>query len=602
MKKEVEKLQVSMRNAGIDCYIIPTGDCHNSEYVSDYDKVREYISGFTGSNGVLLVTGTEAKLWTDGRYFIQARRELEGSGIEMMKMNTEGCPGIWEYVSKLYSDGRIQNIGFNGNLITVSQFEDIRSNCADGLEVITDTDLAGDLFTESGRRPSAPAERVKLIDIAFTGMNLEEKLKCIREDLKDNKCHAIFLNKLEDIMWLYNLRGSDIKHCPLALSFAFVDMDYAYIFLKEEAVSEAVRAYLANYGVIICDYEDVYVFLTDYPYSGRVLIDDRNVSVNAYRAILKAEAAVHLAPSPVERRRAVKNETEIKWIREYFLRDSVAMTKYLFWLKEQARALSAGEHTLTEFECMQKCDELRLGQDGCMDVSFDTIVAYGSNAAMMHYSCDEKQGAQVLPRGMLLTDCGGQYPGATTDVTRTVAMGEVSSEEKTAFTRVLKGFLALMNARWLKGCTGRNLDILARGPLWQHGIDYKCGTGHGVGCFLNVHEGPQAIRWTPDKRNKEAELESGMLITDEPGIYVENKYGIRTENTLLVREYMSNEDGEFLCFENLTYVPIDMELVDISLLNADELDMLRNYQQAVYDKLKDYLEEDELEFVKRQIL
>ena len=185
-----------MRNAGIDCYIIPTGDCHNSEYVSDYDKVREYISGFTGSNGVLLVTGTEAKLWTDGRYFIQARRELEGSGIEMMKMNTEGCPGIWEYVSKLYSDGKIQNIGFNGNLITVSQFEDIRSNCADGIEVITDTDLAGDLFTESGRRPSAPAERVKLIDIAFTGMNLEEKLKCIREDLKDNKCHAIFLNKL----------------------------------------------------------------------------------------------------------------------------------------------------------------------------------------------------------------------------------------------------------------------------------------------------------------------------------------------------------------------------------------------------------------------
>lgn len=600
MKKEVEELQKSMKDNGIDCYIIPTGDCHNSEYVSDYDKVREYISGFTGSNGILLVTGTEAKLWTDGRYFIQAKRELEGSGIEMMKMNTEGCPGIWEYVSKLYSDGVIKSIGFNGNQFTVAQYEDIMTKCADGIEVITDTDLAGELFNESGNRPSAPANRVKLLDAAFTGRNIEEKLGLIREDLKENKCHAIFLNKLEDIMWLYNLRGSDIKHCPVALSFAFVDMDYAYIFLKEEALSEAVKAYLASFGVIICDYEDVYVFLADYPYSGEVLVDDRNVSVNAYRAITKAGAKVFLAPSPVELRRAVKNETEIKWIREYFLRDSVAMTKYIFWLKEKV-CNCTGELELTEYDCMQKCDELRLSQDGCMDISFDTIVAYGSNAAMMHYSCDEKNSAAVLPQGMLLTDCGGQYPGATTDVTRTVAMGEVSDEERTAFTRVLKGFLALMNAKWLKGCTGRNLDILARGPLWQHGIDYKCGTGHGVGCCLNVHEGPQAIRWVPDKKNKEAELVSGMLITDEPGVYVENKYGIRTENTLLVREYMSNEDGDFLCFENLTFVPIDMELVDMSLLNPDELEMLRHYQQEVYDKLKDYLDMEELDYVKRQI-
>ena len=603
MKKEIILLREQMDKLGIDCYIIPTADAHNSEYVGEHDRVRCYLTGFTGSNGTVVVTKEDARLWTDGRYFIQCENEIKGSGITMMKMGEKDVPDIWEYIANLARGKDEFVVGFDGKDLVKKDIDKLMEAASDCNIVIKgDKDVAGEIWEQNGR-PKRSCERVKLLDTHFAGKSHIEKVEEVRKEMIKNKCSQFFLSKLDDIMWLFNIRGEDVECNPVALSYAFVSLNEAFLFLQKDAVSEALKAYLASQKVILCEYDDVIDFVREYPYEGKTLICENETSYSAYSAILDGnegnkEMIVDVA-NPTNLLKAVKNDTEIEWMRKYFLRDSVATTKYIYWLKEKAKEIKEGKGTLNEYEAAMKCDEIRLATEGCCGISFSTIAAYGPNAAMMHYEATEEDYAECKSQGMLLTDCGGQYPGATTDVTRTVAMGEVTDEERRDFTLVLKGWLRLMNAQWLSGCTGRNLDILARGPVWEAGMDYKCGTGHGVGCYLNVHEGPQSIRWKFLQGTNEAVLMPGMTLTDEPGVYKENKYGIRTENTLLVEKRFENSDGLFLGFENLTWVPIDLDLVDMELLEKSELEMLKKYQNSTCDKIMEYLNDEEKEWLEK---
>ena len=615
MKNEVVKLREKMLEESIDCYVVPTSDAHNSEYVGEHDTIRKWLTGFTGSNGTILVTKDEALLWTDGRYFIQCENELAGSGISMMKMGEKDVPTLWEYIIKLSKENgtseKKYNVGFDGRVLNIKAVKELMEKDTDKLISLQVTcDLAGDLWDESGDRPARSCERIRTLDLAFAGVEVLDKIEQVRDEMEKHNCSQYFLSKLDDIMWLFNLRGNDVVCNPVALSYAFITMQEAFIFIQEEAITPAVRAYLNNNRIIICNYDEVFDFLSDYPFEGKTLLDDSEVSFRAFSSIcnslsiendvLAQNDAFVYAMNPTCMLKAIKNETEIKHMREYFLRDSASTTKYICWLKKKAAGMLKGEDTLNEYEASKKCDELRLETEGCYELSFDTIAAYGPNAAMMHYEATKDSYAECKPKGMLLTDCGGQYPAATTDVTRTIALGPVSEEEKHDFTLVIKGWLALMNAMWLEGCSGRNLDILARGPVWREGKDYKCGTGHGVGCNLNVHEGPQNIRWKYLSGHNDAELKIGMTVTDEPGVYIEGKYGIRTENTLLVEDRGTTPDGHFLGFENLTWVPIDMELVDLSMLERSELEALRTYQKETATKLEGRLFDEEMEWVKKQ--
>ncbi len=603
MKQEILDLRQKMQEVNVDVYVVSTADSHNSEYVGEHYRIRQWLTGFTGSNGTLVVTQKDAKLWTDGRYFIQCEKELSGSEITMMKMGEPDTPTVWEYVAEVAKNSeKTFRVGFDGRTIPKKQVEELfnKSKKA-GLseeklpEIVIEQDLAGELWETTGKRPKRAMERIRLLDKSFAGADVAEKLTKVREAMEKEACNQFFLSKLDDIMWLFNIRGNDVKFNPVALSYAFVTKERSFLFVQSEAVSEALKGYAGAFDIVICEYGDVFKFLKEYPYEGKTLVDFSEISIMAYKAISEGcgEEQIINGKNPTLELKAVKNETEIQNMREYFVKDSAAMTKYIYWLKN-------GEHKkLTELEAMEKIDSLRSEVKGCMGLSFTTIAAYGANAAMMHYEATEESHAICDNKGMILTDCGGQYPGATTDVTRTVALGEVSKEEIADFTYVLKGFLALMNAKWLKGCTGRNLDILARQPLWKRGIDYKCGTGHGVGCYLNVHEGPQNIRWKYIGDMEEAVLVPGMTVTDEPGVYIEGQYGIRTENTLLVRAEEENEYGQFLSFENLTWVPIDMDLVDLSILNKEEIELLNTYHRACVEKLAPYLSEEELNWLKK---
>lgn len=593
-----------MREKEIDYYIVTTADAHNSEYVGAHDKVREYITGFTGSNGTLLVTDKDAFLWTDGRYYIQCENEIKGTGIKMMKQGEPGEPSLNECIASDYTAGK--KIGFDGATFTKRSIDLLSREISDKTDIgvgvieanlVSDVDLGGDIWTD---RPVRSHEKVWIHDEKYAGCSVNDKLSVLRDKMNDNGCNQYVLSKLDDINWLFNIRGGDVECNPVALSYAFITMQEAFLFLQMSALDEIVRIGIKDQRIIICDYDDFTSFVSEYPYEGSTLCDDSEISYAIYRAVRKgygddySDTSIVMATNPTTPLKAVKNETEIKWMRDYFLKDSVAMTKYIYYMKNHA--FKNGE--VTELSAAKYCDELRLNIPGCIGLSFPTIAAYGSNAAMMHYEACEDKYDICEQKGMLLTDCGGQYLGATTDVTRTISLGPCTDEEKKSYTLALIGWLRLMNAKWLDGCTGRNLDIIAREPLWQEGIDYKCGTGHGVGYCLNVHEGPQSIRWRYSKTATETVLRPGMIVTDEPGVYKEGKYGIRIENTLLVTEYIKTPDGRFLGFENLTYVPVDKSLIDTSLLQKSDLEMLLEYNRCVLEKLEGHLTKEELKWLK----
>lgn len=603
-----------MKKNGIDWYMVVTADYHNSEYVSDYFKCREWLSGFTGSNGTLLVSSDVAYLWTDGRYFVQAGIELENTGIKLMKMGEENVPKIKEYLEKHMKPGEV--LGFDGRTCNADYINSIYEFIGRDKTLKYDLDLCEKIWKD---RPAINCSKAYVIGTEFTGESYLNKIKRVRDYLDKYNCQYLFLSKLDDIMWLFNIRGEDVEYNPVVLSYACISKDDCYLFIQNEAVSEEFALYAKINNIVLKDYNEVYSFLEDSfredknfntvdSVEPNICADLKQINYCVY-GLLKGKTNIVDSVNPTTLFKAVKNATEIENMKEFFLLDSVAVCRFLYKLDMRVKAHERGEYPgdylkdengdiLSEKSAERLIDELRSQIPGFKGLSFTTISAYGSNGAMMHYEAGDDGGALLKNEGFLLVDSGGQYLGATTDVTRTIVLGDISDEQKRDFTLVLKGMLNLMNTQFIKGCTGRNLDIIARAPLWKMGMDYKCGTGHGVGCFLNVHEGPHSIRWRYIENSHETELEPGMVVTDEPGVYKEGRYGIRTENTLLIVEGDKTEDGSFLRFEPLTLVPIDLRAVDLSLLEREDIRQLRDYQSLVIDSLSPHLTDEEAKWLK----
>jgi Xaa-Pro aminopeptidase len=571
----------------MDYYLMPTADFHSSEYVNDYFKVREYFSGFTGSNGTLLVWQEGAGLWTDGRYFIQAERELAGTGVELFRMMEEGVPSIEEFLAEHMRDA--QTLGFDGRVVTAREGMRYEKKFADRgkqISILYNRDLAEEIWAD---RPAFPAGAVNVIEERLAGCPVEDKLRAVREKLLQQGAQSLLLTKLDDLMWLFNIRGCDVECNPVAMSYGYITQETAVLFLQKKVIGEDLQKYFAEHHIFVESYENIESYLKGLSEGQRILVDMRYCSYAFYQILAERHTLIE-AQNPTELLKAVKNPTELANMREIYLKDSVALTKFIYWLKT---AFAGGSETITEVDAADRLEQYRREIPEFLDLSFPTIAAYGANAAMMHYEATPEHCAVLKPEGLFLVDSGGQYLGGTTDVTRTIALGAVSEEQKLHYTMVLSAMLQLTRARWLYGCTGRNLDILARQPIWDRGLDYKCGTGHGVGYILNVHEGPQNMRWRFAQGQAEAVLEEGMDITNEPGIYIEGSHGIRIENVMVVRKGVKNEYGQFMYFETLTWVPIDMDAVNTDALTAENLEALRQYQNEVYDRISPYMDEEE---------
>ncbi len=588
-KQRITALQTLLREAGIDYYIVPTADYHNSEYVSDYFKMREFLSGFTGSAGTLVVSGKEAGLWTDGRYFVQAESELEGSGIVLYRMHEENVPTIKEYLEKNVEEG--QTIGFDGRVVDAFFGKELEE--AFGGKNVTlayDRDIAVQLWQD---RPAMPVSRIWVVPEESCGMGVTEKLGKVREKMAEEGAAHLLLSKLDDIMWLCNIRANDVECNPVALSYAFISREKAVLFIQSAALTEETRGYLAENGVTCEEYDHAAAYLKSCEIDGKVWCSCADISYMLYKLVQDRTELVD-KKNPTELMKAVKNPVELEHIRECYIRDSAALTKFLFWMKE-----NAGKTAMDELSVAAKLDGMRAEIPGFLDLSFPTISAYKSNAAMAHYSATEEHFSRIDAEGFYLVDSGGQYEGGTTDVTRTIALGAVTDEMKLHFTKVACAMLRLADARFLYGCTGRNLDIIARAPLWECGLDYKHGTGHGIGYILNVHEGPHSLRWQYKQEIPETKLEEGMIVSDEPGMYEQDSHGIRTENIVEIVKEEKNEYGQFMGFRHLTYVPIDLDAIDTQHMEPSDIRKLNAYHERVYEKLAPYFEGAELELLKK---
>ncbi|MDO4513411.1 MAG: aminopeptidase P family protein [Lachnospiraceae bacterium] len=579
----LQTLRTVMQESGIDYYLIPTADFHNSEYVNEYFKVREFFSNFSGSNGTLVVGMDEAGLWTDGRYFIQAATQLEGTGITLYKMGEEGVPTVRQFLADKMTVG--QTLGFDGRVITVSFGKKLETELADKkIKLAYKADLADKVWKD---RPSLPSHPVYVLSDELCGESTQSKLARVREKMSEAGCQNFFLSKLDDLMWLFNIRGGDIECNPVALCYALIKSEQVVLFLQESEITNELRQYAEKNKIELRDYHETADYLQNCKLSGKMLYDEGEVSYLFYRLFSKNCDCV-AGINPTERMKAIKNETELANMRKIYEEDSAVLTKFIYWLKK-----NVGKFPMNEYSVAMHLDDMRSKIDSFLDLSFPTISGYKENAAMMHYSATKEHNKELAAEGMYLVDSGGQYLGGTTDVTRTLILGRITEEQKMHFTKVAVAVMRLANAKWLYGCSGRNLDILAREPLWELEIDYKCGTGHGVGYILNVHEGPQNIRWKYNEEQKEAVIEAGMDISDEPGVYKEGSHGIRTENILVARNDVKNSDGQFMSFENLTWVPIDRDGLDTKYMNEDDIRQLNAYHEQVYQRLAPYMDEDE---------
>ncbi|MCR4961160.1 MAG: aminopeptidase P family protein [Lachnospiraceae bacterium] len=581
--ERINRLREVMKSEGADWYLITSDDYHTSEYVSDFFKVREYYTGFTGDNAYLLLNGEKALMWTDGRFFIQADKELKDTGVELMKMATDGYPSLTEYIEKNIKNG--EKLYFDGRTVSTSLGKQIGEILEkNGASSVSDKDLAGDLWDG---RPALPSGKVWHLSLEEAGESFADKLKRTKAKVSEEGCNSLFIAKLDDIMWLTNLRGDDIVCNPVALSYMMITEKENVLFLQESETTEEIREYLSKEGIEVRSYDDVIGYLSELSSEYKVLVDEGAINYASYLAVNRNAKSVN-RPNPTTYLKAVKSAAELKNIREITILDSVCVTKFAYWVKK-----NIGKIEITELSAAEKMDGLRREVEGYLDLSFPTIAGYGENAAMMHYSATPESFAVCKPEGLLLVDSGGQYRKGTTDVTRTFVLGPISDEVKMHFSKVAAGMLRLANVKFLYGCTGRNLDIIARMPLWEQGIDYKCGTGHGVGYILNVHEGPHGIRWAYNPRVKEAVFEEGMIVSDEPGVYIEGSHGIRTENVIECVKREKNSDGQWMGFEHLTYTPIDRDALDKKYLTKEDVALIDAYHEAVYEKTAKFLTEEE---------
>ena len=589
IKQRIENIRDLMKEKNIYAYIVPSSDYHQSEYVGDYFKSREFMSGFTGSSGTLIISMDEAGLWTDGRYFIQAEQELKDSGIKLFKMGEEGVPTIEEYL--LEKLPKNSTLGFDGRVMSVKEGQSLANKLAfKGINIEYKYDLVNDIWED---RCSLPTEKAFLLGTEYSGESFSDKLSRIRAVMKEKKATTHILASLDDIAWLFNIRGRDVKSNPVVLSYAVISIDSVYLFIDKNKIGEDIRAELSKENVQIKGYEEVYEFIKNIDENEVVLIDTSKVNYAIYNNIPSNVQKIE-ERNPSILFKSIKNEIELKNIRNSHIKDGVAFTKFMYWLKN-----NIGKIEITEISATQKLEEFRREQDKFIEPSFSTIAAYKDHAAMMHYSATEESNYKLEPRDLFLVDSGGQYFDGTTDITRTIALGPIPENVRKDFTNVVRGMIRLSKAKFLYGCRGYNLDILARGPLWEEGVDYKCGTGHGIGFVLNVHEGPNGFRWkVREEIDASCILEEGMVTTNEPGVYVENSHGIRIENEIVVRKSEKNEYGQFMDFEVITFAPIDLDAIDESLILKDEKVYLNNYHKQVYDKISLYLNEEEKQWLK----
>lgn len=579
-----------MKEQEIDIYLIPTSDFHESEYVGAYFKARKFMSGFTGSAGTLVVTHTQAGLWTDGRYFIQAEAQLKNSGIDLYKMGMKDVLNIEDFIIEKMPQGG--KLGFDGRVVNSRMGLKLEEKLKEkNASIIYDRDIVNDVWSD---RPALSCEPAFLLDIQYAGKSREEKLEDLRKKMEQEKADIFILTCLDDIAWLFNIRGNDIPYNPVILSYIIITKEKGYFFVNENALNLEIKKALEADNIEVMPYDKIYDFVKQISKTEAVLLDKNKVNYAIVRN-LKPEVKIIDKTNPTTLAKAVKNEIELENLRKSHLKDAVAVTKFMYWLKK-----NVGKETITEITASDYLENLRKEQEGFIELSFDTISAYQEHAAMMHYSATEDTDVQLKAEGLLLVDSGGQYYEGTTDITRTFVLGPIKEEWKKHFTLVAKSMLNLANAKFLYGCTGLNLDILARGPLWNLGIDYRCGTGHGVGYLLNVHEAPNGFRWkSVPERNDQAVLQAGMVTTDEPGVYIENSHGIRTENELICQKAEENEYGQFMNFETITYVPIDLDGIDKKYLNEMDIEQLNQYHKMVYEKVSPYLDSEEKEWLQR---
>ena len=578
--KRLELLREELRREHLGAYIFNTSDPHNSEYTADHWKGREWISGFNGSAGTAVVTLNNAALWTDSRYFIAAEQQLKGTEYQLMKLKIEGTPTIAEWLGKELADADSKEVGADGSTHTVSDISDLKDELRQqgGLTLRTNFDVLQRIWKD---RPSIPFDAIMLQPCNLAGETTQQKLTRIRKTLREMHADGMLMSQLDDIAWTLNLRGSDVHCCPVFISHLLIGSQQATLFVDECKLTQEVRSYLAEQQITTRPYKAVGEALQKWG-EWNILINSNEVSEALARQV-KAHEIIR-KPSPVPAMKAIKNEAEQQGIRNAVVKDGIALVKWLRWLKP---AVEAGGQT--EITISDKLEQLRSEQPLYRGLSFDTIAGYEEHGAIVHYEATPETDKVLEPRGLLLVDSGAQYQDGTTDITRTIALGPLTDEQRKVYTLVLKGHIDLQMLHFPDGASGTQLDAIARQPLWQAGLNYLHGTGHGVGAYLNVHEGPHQIRmeWKPTP------LRKGMTVTDEPGIYLEGRFGVRTENVLLIQDAEETECGRFLRFETLTLCPIDTTPILSELLNKEEIDWLNTYHAEVYNKLAPHLNDEE---------
>lgn len=585
--ERIAALREAMKQHKIDAYIIPSSDPHLSEYPADCWKAREWISGFTGSAGTIVVTAEKAGLWTDSRYFLQAGIQLEGSGIELYKMMLPDTPTIPEFLTGELSSG--QTVGLNGQTYSAADARALENTLRKKeLALRTDLDLIDPIWKE---RPAIPDAPLFEMPIELSGLSVEEKLKAIQEKLREAGADCLILPALDEVAWTFNIRGTDVTYNPVVISYAFVSENENVLFINPKKLTAETAEQLKKAGVKLADYSMIYPYLSRLAEDTRVFVDMNKTNVSLYKA-LPEKCTIVEGVSPANHLKSIKNPTEIEGFRQAVIKDGIALTRFYIWLEKQ---MAAGEK-VTEISASEKLTALRAEQPQYIMDSFGTICGYADHGAIVHYSATPESDATFRPEGLLLIDSGAQYLDGTTDITRTIALGEPTEQMMKDFTRVLKGTISLAKCKFPAHTRGSQLDILARKALWDAGINYLHGTGHGIGHCLNVHEGPQSIRMEENP----VVLQAGMVMSDEPAMYRTGEYGIRTENMILSREDSKTEFGQFLSFETLTLCFIDTRLIVIPMLSARERAWLNKYHQMVYEKLSPHLTEEEKAWLKNK--
>ena len=585
INNRIEKLRSLMKEKDIFAYIIPSADYHQSEYVGEFFKGREFISGFTGSAGTVVITQEKAILWTDGRYFLQAEEELSTSCVELYKMGQENVPTTFEYIENEVPSG--SKVGFDGRTISAAMGAILELNLAKkNITISYEDDLLNEIWED---RPSLSDAKAFLLDIKYSGEDFTNKIARVREWMRENNTTTHILTSLDDIAWLFNIRGGDIKYNPVVLSYAVITLDKAILFVDENKLNDEIKTSFGEEVVEIKNYFEIYEFVKTINKEEIVLIDSNKISYSILKNIPAGVKVVN-GMNPSTKFKAQKNSVEIENTKKAHIRDGVAVTKFMYWLKN-----NIGKIEITELSAADKITELRREQGKFIEESFGTIAGYASNGAIIHYSVTKESNTTLKDRGLFLLDSGGQYFDGTTDITRTFALGELTKEEKYHFTTVARAMIRLSDVKFLHGVNGYYLDILARGILWNEGLNYNHGTGHGVGHVLNVHEGPNGFRLD----NKEsAILEEGMITTNEPGFYKAGSHGIRLENEMLCVKGEKNEFGQFMEFEPITIAPIDLDAINVELMKEDEKAYLNEYHKMVFDTVSPFLTTEETNWLK----